>query len=164
MLQRFYQGIALFDDAVFDLKNLLPLSALLFFQLLYLLLNIMLLIEIGGKPGLALKYLYLILSVLQCLLGGQDQVIRPLFKLLTRLIEVQVVRFQGLADSRFGMSLCLSGESLGNGIGYVGRACIFCYTVKQLFTGFLLQGQALVINSGEKQVFFSFVTFNCKRG
>lgn len=53
-LQRFYQGIALFNNTVFHLKNFLPLASLLIFQFLDLLLDFMLFIEISRKPGLSL--------------------------------------------------------------------------------------------------------------
>ncbi len=54
LLQPFYQGIALFNNAVFHLKNFLPLASLLFFQFLDLLLDFMLFVEISRKPGLPL--------------------------------------------------------------------------------------------------------------
>lgn len=62
-LQCFYQIIPLFDDAVLDLKNFLPLAALLFFQLLYFLLDVMLFVKKDGEPGLPLQDFNLLLGV-----------------------------------------------------------------------------------------------------
>ena len=63
LLQRFDQRVPLLHDLVLDLEDLLPLAALLAFQLLHLLLNLVLLVERRGLPRLAAQRLDLLLGV-----------------------------------------------------------------------------------------------------
>ena len=93
-LQGVDQAISFFDDLVFDLENLLPLAALLLFELADFLLDLVLLFECGRLPSLPTADLDLFLRVFECLFGPAHHVLRPTLQLVAGLMEVLVVGFE----------------------------------------------------------------------
>ena len=155
----FFEGVhkaaALFGDLVFNIKNPLSLVALLPLKLGDFFLKGMLLLKGWGLATASLKVPNLVFGIVQLFLRRYFHVLRPFVELVPGLDEVAVVLFQVFGQSRFRVAAAVCFQVLYR--LFIDRYRSFMdssATVKELFTGLLVDCVSPILHSREEQILF----------
>jgi len=107
------EGVALAFYFILGIEDALALGALRLFEFADLRLKGVLLVNRGGKAGLAVQGFDLRLGVGQFLFGGKDPVVGPAFQAITLLLENFAVGFKRAGDGGFGVTRRLFLQAVG---------------------------------------------------
>src|SRR3546814_21016875 len=95
---------------------------------------------------------------------SSDLVVRPLLKLVARLVEVCAVLLQRSAHRRLGMTVRFGGKALPRRFGYGVATVHSARTAEQFFHRLLIERGAALVEAGKKQVLLPLIGFDHQPG